>query len=323
MAKKSKDETNPDAWMATYSDMVTLLLCFFAVMLSMSTTSEAKFQAFVNSLQMQGADIVAVDPPQDGASQEAVVTGSIDSLYAYLKDYVEENGKEEQISLSKQEDMVFIRFQNDLFFEPDRYVLRADCVDTVNFITNGLKQFESTIRTVNICGHTAETGRQDSTISDWRLSGERAATIAISLEETAGFDKSKILVTGYGSNYPVASNASETERKLNRRVELIVVGKESQSNPDFYATLTSGEYGGTEDTGGIDSLLTGEGTAADAAATDTAATDAAAGSNAAPQQTDTAATDTTAAPQATTQSDTANTAAADGEMQTGVSPYND
>ncbi len=311
MAKKSKDETDPNAWMATYSDMVTLLLCFFAVMLSMSTTSEAKFQAFVNSLQMQGADIVAVDPPQDGASQEAVVTGSIDSLYAYLKDYVDQNGKQEQISLSKQEDMVFIRFQNDLFFEPDRYVLRADCIDTVNFITNGLKQFESAIRTVNICGHTAETGRQDSTISDWRLSGERAATIAIALEDNAGFDKSKILVTGYGSNYPVASNATEAERKLNRRVELIVVGKESQSNPDFYATLTSGAYGGTEDNGGINSLLTGEGQTADTAATDTAT----------PQQTDT--TDTTTAPQATTQTDTANTAATDGQMQTGVSPYND
>lgn len=256
MAKKPEEKIDANAWMNTYSDMVTLLLCFFAVMLSMSTTSEAKFEAFVNSLQMQGADIVAMEPAGDAASNEEIVEGSIDELYAYIKQYIDENGKADQISVSKDKDIMYIRFQNDMFFEPDRYVLRSDSVESVNFIAQGLKMFESGIRTINVCGHTAKTDRVNSGISDWRLSGERASTIAIVLEDTAGITEEKIQVTGYGSNYPVANNDTEEGRRLNRRVELIVIGNSSSSQADLYQGMTS-EYGGVQQSGNLEGALLG------------------------------------------------------------------
>lgn len=53
MARKKKEDTPPPgspAWMSTYGDMVTLLLCFFVLLFSMSTVDAAKFNALAESL---------------------------------------------------------------------------------------------------------------------------------------------------------------------------------------------------------------------------------------------------------------------------------
>ncbi len=53
MARKKKEDTPPPgspAWMSTYGDMVTLLLCFFVLLFSMSTVDAAKFDALAASL---------------------------------------------------------------------------------------------------------------------------------------------------------------------------------------------------------------------------------------------------------------------------------
>ena len=53
MARKKKEAAPPPgspAWMSTYGDMVTLLLCFFVLLFSMSTVDAAKFDALAASL---------------------------------------------------------------------------------------------------------------------------------------------------------------------------------------------------------------------------------------------------------------------------------
>ena len=53
MAKKKKAEASKGspAWMATFSDLMNLLLCFFVLLFSMSTVSEEKFEMVIASLQ--------------------------------------------------------------------------------------------------------------------------------------------------------------------------------------------------------------------------------------------------------------------------------
>ena len=54
MAKKPKQEEAPagsPAWMATFSDLMNLLLCFFVLLFSMSSTDTEKFQEVIASIQ--------------------------------------------------------------------------------------------------------------------------------------------------------------------------------------------------------------------------------------------------------------------------------
>ena len=73
MAKKQKQEEprlGAPLWMATFSDMVTLLLAFFVMLLSFSTIQESKFNDAIHSLK--GAFGVMVSPPTV-IQQETVV----------------------------------------------------------------------------------------------------------------------------------------------------------------------------------------------------------------------------------------------------------
>lgn len=51
--KRKKGGGGGANWMDTYGDMVTLLLCFFIMLYSMSTINEEKWQQFVQSFQRQ------------------------------------------------------------------------------------------------------------------------------------------------------------------------------------------------------------------------------------------------------------------------------
>lgn len=53
MAKKKEEEVKKglDEWMGTFSDMMTLLMCFFVLLFSMSTVDAAKFEEVAQSFQ--------------------------------------------------------------------------------------------------------------------------------------------------------------------------------------------------------------------------------------------------------------------------------
>ena len=50
MKKRKSGGEDCGSWMDTYGDMVTLLLCFFVLLYSMSTLDNEKFKIFVRSI---------------------------------------------------------------------------------------------------------------------------------------------------------------------------------------------------------------------------------------------------------------------------------
>ena len=52
MAKKRQEDPPKGLapWMATFSDLMNLLLCFFVLLFSMSTVDEAKYNALVAAM---------------------------------------------------------------------------------------------------------------------------------------------------------------------------------------------------------------------------------------------------------------------------------
>ncbi|MCI2047884.1 MAG: flagellar motor protein MotB [Faecalibacterium sp.] len=247
-------------WMNTYADMVTLLLTFFAVLLSMSSVNEEKFIAFIRSFTKNGtmaSSLVAYlgdDELGDTLDGESVTDeNAMSYLYEKLSTYVNETGQSEAIEVYGGDNVVYIRFNSAAFFEPDRYVLRPGGEEILSYVGDALKTYEGSISHINICGHTANPPGA-SAIGVWMLSGERAAVVASYFEEQKQIESDKMIIMGYGKNFPIGDNSTAEGMEKNRRVELVVIGNDSTLDQDIYSQFDqlydNSEYpanGGTED----------------------------------------------------------------------------
>lgn len=75
---------------------------------------------------------------------------------------------------------------------------------------------------VEIQGHTSSEGDDDF---NQQLSAERAYSVKRYMVEQ-GISDSRLSATGYGSSQPKADNSTESGRKQNRRIELVVLSEE-------------------------------------------------------------------------------------------------
>ena len=193
MRKRRRESDTGDSWLNTYADMVTLLLTFFAVLLSMSNTDQNKFNAFIKSFSNLPPEVVEqITNPTDNYDETTVVT-DMEELFRLLNNYVEKHDSNDEVELSFDSGIIYIRFSTTLFFEPDEYVLRQDSLPVLDFISAGLKEYEDKIRMVNVIGYTATV---PNGTSYWMLSGERAATVATYFNNKNNFDPQKLTVMG-------------------------------------------------------------------------------------------------------------------------------
>jgi outer membrane protein OmpA-like peptidoglycan-associated protein len=108
-----------------------------------------------------------------------------------------------------------IIFQN-IFFDVNKFDLLPESFMELDKLVNYLQ--ENSTATIEISGHTDNTGNEDSNKS---LSTMRAKAIRdyMVLENIEG---SRISYKGYGSSKPIADNTTEEGKRKNRRVEFII-----------------------------------------------------------------------------------------------------
>ncbi|MCI8622830.1 MAG: flagellar motor protein MotB [Provencibacterium sp.] len=284
MAKhKSHDEGGGGSWLDTYADMVTLLLTFFVMLFSMSSVNEEKWEQLVRAFSRKGEDtsqvVIAPEgegddvgrnqsefPPPGGEADletQSNLPKNFNQLFEYLKSYVDENNMGASVSVEQSEGSVFIRFQDNLFFDPDKFNLKPASHDILNFLGDGLKSLQDQILTINISGHTAAVpSMEDYPISDWMLSSERASAVAIYLEEEKELNPAILLPIGYGKNHPVADNDTPEGRERNRRVDMLIVSKDSDADHQkLLQQILEGTYDPTQypQNGGVSGVLLPDG----------------------------------------------------------------
>ena len=104
----------------------------------------------------------------------------------------------------------------DVLFDFDRADLKANSRDSITTLANYL--IKNPDRKVIVEGYTDSKG---SASYNQGLSERRANAVKNALVR-AGVDPSRIVAQGYGKEYPVASNATNSGRAQNRRVEVTI-----------------------------------------------------------------------------------------------------
>jgi OOP family OmpA-OmpF porin len=103
---------------------------------------------------------------------------------------------------------------NAIQFEFNSSVLKTSAYPTLDQLSTDLKN--GVIAKVQLDGHASEEGTTEYNMS---LSKDRANAVKTYLVNS-GVSATKIVTKGYGETRPVASNATEEGRQLNRRVEI-------------------------------------------------------------------------------------------------------
>ena len=240
--KKQSGNGGGDSWLNTYADMVTLLLTFFVMLFTMSSIDADKWRILVEAFASEEVDASQVvlvpveiddgfigdtDDESNGRLPENIEELDFNMLYYYMKQYVDEQGLESTVTLEKGENSVFIRFQDSVFFDPDKAELKKDALPLLEFLGACFLAVEDEILSIRINGHTATVpGTVKKPGFDRTLSTERANSVLLYFEEETGFDPKRLVAIGYGRNYPLATNDSEEGRRRNRRVEIMILSND-------------------------------------------------------------------------------------------------
>ena len=114
-------------------------------------------------------------------------------------------------------DVILLRLPAVSTFEVGKSEVRAQAASTLTEIALTLKSFNKTL--VDVLGHTDATG----TLAANKALSERRAQAIAKLLTSRGVAQARVATRGYAAAYPIADNATETGRALNRRVEIKVV----------------------------------------------------------------------------------------------------
>jgi chemotaxis protein MotB len=220
----------PD-WMVTFADLMSLLLTFFVLMLSFSSTEVIKFREAMGSVQdalgMKSAnDASAVpvgDTPIDQSVAEIGGAGlSPSELEEQLKEVLKQFGLEAQGEAKQTVYGVVLQLEGDLMFHSGESQLTPETFALLNGLSNYINEID---RNIDIVGHTDNIPISTSVYpSNWELSAARAGQAVRYLVEH-GVPPDRLRAIGRAETVPIDTNETAEGRARNRRVEFVFTAK--------------------------------------------------------------------------------------------------
>ncbi len=231
----------PDRWLLSYADFVTLLLAVFIVLLAsvwhqsrpLGTTSTAIHSGFeevtAGGDQPPSAEATILPPPPQPitpGNKPSVPQVDTAALKQELRNVFGEEIDRNEIVLQQTPDGLVISLRELGFFNSGEATLLPGAVDKLRRAATVLMQHGLEIR---VEGHSDDQPIHTALFeSNWQLSTARAMSVLQLLLDGTGFSPERVSVAGYGPYHPVADNTTAEGRRMNRRVDLVVVAPRSR-----------------------------------------------------------------------------------------------
>ncbi|MEF2144140.1 MAG: flagellar motor protein MotB [Desulfovibrionaceae bacterium] len=221
--KRRIPESDSDSgWSLTLADMMTLLLCFFVLMLSMASLDRDKYEAMssvmAEAMGGKAAPSAKAVSPETGEPVRAE-PGNLFELQLELAALIGEDRDSVDLKMRPDPHSVAISLGDNILFDLGRADLRAGARDLLGRLAGPLARAGHRL---TIEGHTDDLPIQSSQFpSNWELSSARASAVARFFIEH-GFPKDLIRVVGRADTEPIAGNDTEQGGSRNRRVVILV-----------------------------------------------------------------------------------------------------
>ena len=224
------------AWMATFGDMMTLLLVFFVLLYSFSSMDVEKFEGFISALQNQlgvlkGGKTITENPNIDAGTlgeDYAQAPQNIQQVMQELDNYIQNNNLSDRVDVENKRKGLVISLTGEILYDIGTADIKDQGQEVLAMISDILKGIPNDIM---IEGHTDDLPiRTDEFPSNWELSTARAVNVIKFLIEERNFDPARLSAAGYSEYRPVADNDNAEGRAENRRVEVVVLNSQYTVN---------------------------------------------------------------------------------------------
>lgn len=234
-AQEEKKETCPDcpagapAWMTTYSDLVTLLLTFFVLLLSMANMDPVKFTEASSSLKdafgmhnepahVEFAIPVLPSPPITPYSP--IQQQTTQKVYDKIKSQIDSRRLENNVGVMQNDDeSIILRINDSVLFDQGSAKIAPKSYSILRTVADIIRPLPMDLR---IEGHTDDTPVSDSKYSNWDLSVERAVSVMRFFTQSDLLPLDRMAAIGYGKKQPLVPNRDDISRGKNRRVDFFL-----------------------------------------------------------------------------------------------------
>lgn len=232
MPKKHQEEEhggNHERWLLTYADMITLLMIFFIVMYSMSQVDKAKFDAVAQQLSivMGGGSPTVLTNPGNGILKDAQPNPKeIEKAEDALEKYIVDNGLGDMAKVFIDERGLVISLKEGLLFKSGSAEVDKSSQEILAKISSAIKGMSNYVR---VEGFTDNVPIRNSRFaSNWELASQRAINVGAILIVN-GLAPERLSTVSYGEYRPLYANDSDEHRRLNRKVDIIVIDQKNNT----------------------------------------------------------------------------------------------
>lgn len=242
--KKKKEKKGSPLWMATFSDLMTLILVFFILLFSFSEVDANKFRMIANSFKGiydEGSSSILQEPisspinfdnpPMDmdniKNNGKKGNDKKLDELLVEVQEYLEEHDLEGVITATREERGVELVLQEDVLFDSGQAVVKQQAKPFLGTVADLIVTLPNR---VEIEGHTDSQRivQPSQYVSNWNLSGDRAANVANYFIKEYSINSERFKIAGYADTEPVDSNETAEGRENNRRVVIVILNEEDE-----------------------------------------------------------------------------------------------
>lgn len=234
--EKKQPEASPGAplFMATYGDMVTLILCFFVLLFAMSTIDAQKFQKMVLSLR-GSLGVMKGGKAQEQATlpfggERGTASGSApryemdtQSVSKTIQAYLVKEGLDKSIQVRVDQRGITVSMSDQFLFDSGSAELKPGARRTLSMLASMVRDVAPAAA---VEGHTDATPLSGGIYrNNWGLSAARAASVVNWLEVDGKYPADALQAVGYGSTKPIVPNDTPANKSLNRRVDIVFLSQ--------------------------------------------------------------------------------------------------
>ncbi|HHH46938.1 MAG TPA: type VI secretion system protein TssL [Thiotrichales bacterium] len=260
-AKKQDCPSGAPAWVMTFADLMSLLMCFFVLLLSFSEMDVQKFKQIAGSMKFafgvqriveakdipKGTSVIAqefspgkptpttlqvvqqetTDDTRENVEMLEATSQKIQEMAETIREELKDEVDQGLLEVDTEANEVMIRIREKGSFPSGSAVINRSFLPILRRIAEVLKKTDGEIV---VAGHTDNVPISTPTYpSNWVLSAARAANVVHFFSKLDPELANRMQIRAYADTRPKVPNDTPQHRAQNRRVEIII--REGSSEP--------------------------------------------------------------------------------------------